>query len=181
MKFKEWIIAEATLSEKAEELYQKFSDDDIDFEDIESTILRMIEKWYEKHDYNFDFELFQTKALLGIENKEGDTLKEILNRVGEQLEKKRIKGGIKLKDEEGNEKHDKASIVLKKIPVEVPKPVEIPTIELPKPVEIPKPIKIIMKSLEVPKPLSFKNFHKPWQQKLDFSPPDLDKLQRKLF
>jgi len=185
MKFKEWIIAEATLSEKAEKLYQKLADGDIDLEDAAPILIRFIEKWYERHEYSFDYDLFQTRALAGIEDREGDTLKEILVRIGEQLEKKRIRSGIKLKDEEGNEKHDKATIIIKQAPVELPKPIETPKsieipkpIELPKPVEIPKPIMALVKYIE---PLSFKNFHKPWQQKLDFSPPDRDKLQRKLF
>ena len=182
MNFKEWIIAESVLS-RAEELYLNFIDGDIEFSKLGPAAVRAIEKWYEKHQLGFDYDEFKSKVLKRIKKAEEDSIEDVLSLVSSQLERNRIRGGIKLSDEEGFKPERPKE---KPEPVIAPKPVEIPKqpIEIPKPIVVPRVEPVIASPVEMPKPIGpqFLRFHKPWQKKLDLWPDKPTPTpQRKLF
>ncbi|MCK9458475.1 MAG: hypothetical protein M0R80_02380 [Proteobacteria bacterium] len=183
MNFKEWIISESALS-RAEELYLNFIDGDIEFSKLGPVAVRAIERWYEKHQYSFDYDEFKSKVLKRLKKAEDDSIEEVLSLIGAQLERSRIRGGIRLSDEEGFKPEKPEE------PVEVPKPIEKPApivvppkpIEIPpKPIEIPpKPIEIPPKPIEIPAPEPIGTLRfKPWQKKFALWPDEPP--QRKLF
>ena len=164
MTFREWFINESAMS-RAEVLYQQFINSEIELEELETIITKVVQKWYDHNEYDFDYDAFETEVLNKIKFADGESVKDILINTSKEMQQinriKQIKHGIRIKDEEEGEKHDRTAKILTAKLEPVPKPVLQPEPEF----------------VPIPEPVS-KKIKRPWQSKFDFLPPD---MQRKLF